>query len=286
MVQLPVPQRLRDAVCVVERGHLLVPDLGVDSDQFRVREIVDEGDRVADRRQQDVTARLVRLRLQREPDFVALLAHIRAEDVHRLLVAVECGADILRTAGLGALTTTPEHVRRRAELSREIDVAEHLRQRVPADLTVVRGQAAVLEDGVGEQVRGHHLDRQPGVGQRLGEPLQHLLAGRFVGYDVVVVERDRGGPQLRELLHRVDRVHRRADRRTEDVDALPADGPQTEGELVVLRGGVAVHSGISCHCRDVELASTAASTRWTRSPSANDGSGSAPSAIAVTRSTT
>jgi hypothetical protein len=100
---------------------------------------------------------------------------------------------------------------------------------------------------VAEQVRGHHLDGQTGVGQRLGEPLEHLPAGGVVGDDVVVVERDRRGAELRELLDGMDRVHRRADRGTEDVDALPTDGPQTEGELVVLGRGKAVHSGISCH---------------------------------------
>jgi hypothetical protein len=46
--ELAVPQRLRDAVCVVEARHLLVPDLGVHADQLRVLELVDERQRVTD----------------------------------------------------------------------------------------------------------------------------------------------------------------------------------------------------------------------------------------------
>ena len=68
MEQLAVPQRLGDAVHVVQPGHLLVPDLGVDADHLVVLERRDERERVADRGQDDVAARLVRLRFDREPD--------------------------------------------------------------------------------------------------------------------------------------------------------------------------------------------------------------------------
>ena len=54
--QLPLPQRLRDAVHEVETRHLLVPDLGVEADHVGVLERRDEPERVADRRQQDVAA--------------------------------------------------------------------------------------------------------------------------------------------------------------------------------------------------------------------------------------
>ena len=55
--------------------------------------------------------------------------------------------------------------------------------------------------------------------------------------DVVVVEVDAVGAELGELLQRVHRVHRRPGRAAEGVDALPADGPQPEGELVLGGGG-------------------------------------------------
>ena len=72
--ELVVPERLRDAVREVQPGHLLVPDLGVEADHLGVLELADQGQRVADRGQQDVAARLVGLRLEGEPQVVALLA--------------------------------------------------------------------------------------------------------------------------------------------------------------------------------------------------------------------
>ena len=71
--QLAGPQRLGDAVGVVQPGHLLVADLRVQPDDVAVLELGDEGQRVPDRRQQDVAARLVRLGLDGEPDVVALV---------------------------------------------------------------------------------------------------------------------------------------------------------------------------------------------------------------------
>src|SRR5437763_11378818 len=71
--QLAVPQRLGDAMRVVQPGHLLVADLGVHPHHVAVLERVDERQRVPHGGQQDVAARLVRLRLDREPDVVALV---------------------------------------------------------------------------------------------------------------------------------------------------------------------------------------------------------------------
>src|SRR4051794_34365127 len=79
--ELARPQGLREAVRVVQRGHLLVPDLGVHADQLGVLQLVDEGERVPDGRQQDVAARLVRLRLDGEPEVVALLEHVVTQHV-------------------------------------------------------------------------------------------------------------------------------------------------------------------------------------------------------------
>ena len=93
----------------------------------------------------------------------------------------------------------------------------------------------------------------------------------LVGQQVVVVEGHRCRAELGELVGRLDRVEQRAGGRPEDVDPLPADGPQTEGELVVGGGGVVVHAGISCQESVSELVSTAARTRCTCSPSAKDG---------------
>src|SRR3546814_17134605 len=70
---LAVVQRLGDSGGEVEPRHLLVTDLGVQAHEFGPLERAAERDGVAERGQQDVAARLVRLRLDREADVVALV---------------------------------------------------------------------------------------------------------------------------------------------------------------------------------------------------------------------
>ena len=98
------------------------------------------------RRQQDVAAGLVGLRLDREADVVALVGDVVAEQVHGLAVALERLADVLRGVVLGALAAAPHDERLRAELGGEVELAQHLAQREAAHGAVVRGEAAVLED--------------------------------------------------------------------------------------------------------------------------------------------
>ena len=62
--QLPVPQRLGHGVGEVQAGHRLVGELGVQADHVRPLELVDERQRMADRRQEHVAAGLVGLRLE------------------------------------------------------------------------------------------------------------------------------------------------------------------------------------------------------------------------------
>src|SRR3954447_4374671 len=85
--QLALPQRLGDAVRVVQAGHLLVPDLGVEADEVGVLEGGDEPEGVADGRQEDVAARLVRLGLQRQAQAVAAVDGVLGEGVDGLAVA-------------------------------------------------------------------------------------------------------------------------------------------------------------------------------------------------------
>jgi hypothetical protein len=70
--QLTRLERLGHAVREVEPRHRVVRDFGVEADHLRVVERVDEGERVTDRREEDVAARLVRLRLERELVVVSL----------------------------------------------------------------------------------------------------------------------------------------------------------------------------------------------------------------------
>src|SRR3712207_8680403 len=86
---------------------------------------------MADRRQEDVAARLVGLRLDREPDVVAVVHGVLREEVEPLPVAFQRRPDVLRGVHLGTFTTAPEDVRACSQLRREVEVAHHLAQRVP-----------------------------------------------------------------------------------------------------------------------------------------------------------
>jgi hypothetical protein len=85
-------------VRVVQASHLLVADLGVQPDQFRVLQLADERQRVPRGRQQDVAARLVRLRLDGEPDLVTAIKDVLAQHVEGFLAAVQRRAHILGRA--------------------------------------------------------------------------------------------------------------------------------------------------------------------------------------------
>ena len=235
---LPCHRRLGQAVGVVEPGHLLVPRLGVQAHQLRVRELVDEGQRVPDGGQQDVAAGLVGLGLDREAEVVALVEDVVAEQVEGLAVAVERGLHVLGRPRLGTLAPAPGHEHLRAELGGEVHLVEGLADREAADVAVVVGEAAVAEDRVREQVGRHHRDHQAGLLERLAERRQprEPLGGRGAERDdVVVVEGDAVRAQVGEPVHRLRRVERRPDGAPEDVDALPAHGPQAEREAVVSR---------------------------------------------------
>ena len=95
MEELARPQRLPDAVEERQPGHRLVRDLWVDADQLGAGEHGDEVQRVPDRGQEDVAARLVGLRLEREAQVVALGDDVVHEHVDRLAVALERVARVL-----------------------------------------------------------------------------------------------------------------------------------------------------------------------------------------------
>ncbi len=242
--QLLVPQRLCESVGIVEAGHLLVPDLWVDAHHLRVLELVDEGQRMPDGRQENVAPGFVGLRLDGEAHGVSLVEHVLAEQVEGLLVAVECGSNILGRPGLSAFATTPRDEGLRTELGRKVDVVGGLPDREAAYVAVIVGEAPVPEHRMREQVGGGHRDLQPGLVQGLSERLEVLFAllpRHPEREDVVVVEGDAVGPEVREPMHCLRRCHRRPHHPTEHVDALPPHGPEAEGEPVLAGGDEVVH---------------------------------------------
>src|SRR5262249_42173812 len=149
-----------------------------------------------------------------------------------------------RGIDLGALTPAPEDVSPGAELDPQIDGAHRLLEREGADAGVIRGEGAVLEDRIGEEVSGGHRHLQVVIGERLLELSDNALAIPGRGVDrpqVVVVEVDAVGAELGELLHAAHRRDPLADRLSERIAAGVAEGPETEGELVALLRGEAVH---------------------------------------------
>lgn len=263
MEELVRPQRLGDAVREVQPGHLLVADLGVHAVQLRALQTLDEGQGVADGREQDVAARLVRLGLDGELQVVALGGHVLAEEVEGLLHAVEGHPYVLGGTGLRALTAAPGDVDLRAELDGQVDVADRLAQGVATHVTVVRRERAVLEDGVREEVGGGHRHGHAGGVQGLAEALDVLLAlalGGPEGDQVVVVEGHAVGAQLGQALHRLDRVKGTPRGVAERVPSLPADGPEAEGEPVV-GGGLVAHRAAPC-LKTVSLTVSRAISSW------------------------
>ena len=146
-----------------------------------------------DGRQQDVAARLVGLRLEREAQGVPPLTHVLAREVHGLGVAVERGAGVHRRVDFASFTPAPHDEHLGAELHPEVDGVERLRQREASHLHVVRGERAVAEHRLREQVAGGHRHPQAGLVERALEPgddrvpLGRARAGR---HEVVVVEAD------------------------------------------------------------------------------------------------
>ena len=118
-----------------------------------------------------------------------------------------------------------------------------LRDRVAPHRGIVRGERAVLEHRVREQVRRRHRHLHAGVVERAPEPLQDRLAlgrGRAGRHEVVVVEVHAVRAELGEAVHGVDRIERRARLVAERVATAVADRPEAEREVVVGRRCVLV----------------------------------------------
>ena len=242
--QLAVPQRLGDPVVEVQVGHLLMTDLGVESHHVGSLELVDEGEGVPDGGQKDVAPGLVRLRLEREAQVVALLHHVLAQEVEGLLVAIEGDAYVLGRVGVGALPTAPAHERLGSELGGDVEVGHHLADGVTTHHPVVGGERTLPEHRVVEEVgRGHRAHDARLVERRL-EPVDApppLTVALAWTEQIVVVERHAPHAELAHLLHEIDRIGPATGRVAERVTALMADGPEAEREPVLVRRAVRAH---------------------------------------------
>ena len=205
--QLVLPHGLRDRLVEAQARHRLVRDLGVHPHHVRMLQSGDEREGVAHRGQEDVTTRLVRLRLEGETHPVALVQDVAGQEVQRLGVPRQRVTRVLRRRRLHALTPAPEHVRGSAQLCSQVDVAHHLLHREAPHRRIVRGERAVLEHRMVEQVGGRHGTDEAGLIESLLERLDLRLAlrlGRPERHEVVVMEADAPHAQVGETLDHVD----------------------------------------------------------------------------------
>src|SRR5262245_35178248 len=240
-------ERLRDYVIEVQARHLLVADLRVDADHFWVIERVDEPQVGAGRREVDVAARLVRLGFERELVAIALRDRIFAEEVHRLAEPLYRLAGVSPRVDLSAFTPPPEDVYLRAYFGAEVHRAHGFLHRVKADARVVRRERAVLEDGVGEEIRSRHRDDHPVIVQSFFEFADDLVALGGAGvnrHEVVVVEVDAVSPEFGTAFDNCDGRNRLASRLSERIAPRISDRPEAKREFMFLLRLQVVHRSI------------------------------------------
>src|SRR5207302_4877309 len=85
-------QRLGHGVGEVEARHALVCHLRIHAHHLGMLQRIDESEHVSGGREEHVAARLVRLRLEREPEVVALRPHVLAQEIDGVAVPAERGA--------------------------------------------------------------------------------------------------------------------------------------------------------------------------------------------------
>src|SRR5215213_11733893 len=108
MEQLAGIPGLRHAMQEVQPSHRLLGNLGVDANHLGVIERCNHPKRMADGGQEDIAARLIRLRFQRKLEIVALIAYIVAQKVERLAKALHTFERILGGVSFSALAPAPE----------------------------------------------------------------------------------------------------------------------------------------------------------------------------------
>jgi hypothetical protein len=203
----------------------------------------DEVQGVPDRGQEEVAARLVGLRLEREAEPVLLCLGVLHQRVDGLPVAVERVPGILGHTGLGALAAAPADEHLGPQLRAQVDGAHRLADRRAPHSAVVGGERPVLERRMPEEIRRSHTDAHVRFlerGLEAGHDTVALRGGDAPGDEILVVEAHAPCAELAEPPHGIGGVERRARRGAEGVAARIADGPQPEGEPVPAAGRLSV----------------------------------------------
>src|SRR5450755_2278084 len=122
-------ERLGHAMHKVEARHILVRDLGIESDHVGMIERVDEGEHVPDGWKIGIGARLVRLGFQGETEFVAPINSVLTQEIDRIAHTFDRHNGVLAGLGIDALASAPEDIGRGTQLHAQVDRLHCLLQR-------------------------------------------------------------------------------------------------------------------------------------------------------------
>jgi len=191
---------------------------GVETHELGPLERGDEVQGVPDRGQEEVAARLVGLRLEREAEPVLLCLGVLHQRVDGLPVAVERVPGILGHTGLGALAAAPADTHLGPQLRAQVDGAHRLADRRAPHSAVVGGERPVLERRMPEEIRRSHTDAHVRFlegGLEAGHDTVALRGGDAPGNGILVVEAHAPCAELAEPPHGIGGVERRARRGAE-----------------------------------------------------------------------
>ena len=109
MEELVVPEGLCHGLGEGQAAHGLMGELGIEPHHVGVLERTDEGEGVPDGGEENVSARLVRLGLEGDPEVEPAGADVLADEIDSLFVAVERQPDVLGRLHFHALPPSPQH---------------------------------------------------------------------------------------------------------------------------------------------------------------------------------
>ena len=169
-----------------------------------------------------------------------MVLDVGGDGVEAFLVAFHGCAKVLGGVVFCAFAAAPHDEGGGAEFSGEVDIAQDFAQAEASDGAVVVGQATVFEDGVAEGVGGDHFNDEAGIvgcGFEAGDTVGAFSVGGVEVVDVIVVEGDAPCAEFGEFFGVFPGVKGGACCAAEGVCCGPSNGPEAEGELLVVGGG-------------------------------------------------